>query len=623
MTFRNLPLSTDGPERFKGGHVCLDHHLGVREDISDWCCCCNPCLYTRNPEAVATKPVSPWETRGLCCRCLPLMICMTFTPTNPEPGSCCARGTYIGWVTFPGVGLVTARYEFEFVAGEPIYINIESSMEGENMSGPCAWTFVWEAQGINESYPIDHVTRTCLKPPEISVASVVDLQGCVGSLSFQVYEGDKIPFVNTQLENPPDLEVPYSPCNCETVPKYLCVSGVRHVNGDTESVRFVWNEDLGDRWEYLPACGNLLNDREIIYLRGDHDNNCYLELDFEASGPDTNDWADPPNSLGEDPLEVRPGLIHIEGCGTCGFFVQSETSGGRFISITSGPCGRWRYGCGTCRCVPRTLCVFGNLEGQVINNVSFVWDSDRGGWHADLGGVIGNFSLGLAEGPTCPPPNDTRIDDECVGTGGGNLTVPLANGTTPVICGPFVNFELASKFNPAFPDVHNWLWASTGLCGCVPQRCFICSEERCGGPPSILYLDLIGTSYEDMALPGSYTSQCNLSITMFYWQRWTRVLNAPPVLSCGYIGQTIVSCYDTSYLFTAYTDESSQLFITKKDLNTGVTVLIQFSGTVISPYSCDPFVFQTGVANGGAFCTWRCDEPKTGRDWEVYLTLVE
>jgi hypothetical protein len=78
-TDRNLKES-DGPDKLKDTFACLWHHSGVglrtfddesirvspsahKVPITDYNCCCNPCLYTK-PEMTMLAGTPPGETGG-------------------------------------------------------------------------------------------------------------------------------------------------------------------------------------------------------------------------------------------------------------------------------------------------------------------------------------------------------------------------------------------------------------------------------------------------------------------------------------------------------------------------------------------------------------------------------
>ena len=530
---------------------------------------------------------------------------MLFTPSGvADP--CCRQ--FIS-LAFPEHLLtMVVQYTFSF-NGQSIVISVEPSFDPEVsydfQLGPCRWKLSYPFGGVTAEEIIDHLNTTCLTPPDWQISGVTDANGCAGTLTFSPYDGVKIPFHNRFWDVLPravpleDKPIPYSPCNCQVAPARLCVSGIRHAGGDFESVEFAWREDMGDRWEYLPPCGDPTTDREVIYIRGDYEGNCWMELDFEQSGLDTNDWADPPNSFdASNPNDIRPGMIQMNEC-SCGLIVSSETTGGRYVTISSGSCARFEYICETCRCVPRTICVFGSIDGQHIPNTKLTWDEDLLRWTGSVGGYVGGLSVGITKNEC----------GECVGTiDNSTFATPLENSLTPIRCDKFIAFELESVFDVDNPETWNWLWVNSGMCGCVEHRCGICPEERCGGPPRTLYCDIEGQYIIHPTEGNPYGEQgplCAISVTLNYWERWTNP--GAPILECGYIGSTVFVCDTTTYLLTVEVRPNSTVSITRRNLTTGGNPEPAYQVFTLTPSDCDPVYFEIPRPGlGPPTCMWGC-----------------
>lgn len=590
---RSLPATSDGPDSFKGGLQCLEHHAGIRTGIHDSCCCCNPCLYDR--------PI----TQENPCRCTPKIICFVFTGDSGQE-ECCTQVTAFS-LAYQGDGQggtpgVFTTYSAN-IGEVDLTLTIESTLDTPSILNRfhdyaygigAFWRLRSTALSIDQIYEIDHINTVCLTPPSIAISGVtITTPGgsCIGTISFGTYQAAKVPFIKNELSESVDIAIPYSPCNCNFAVNTLCVYGRRHGGdddpGDIERVVFTWNESLGDRWSYMPPCGSVTLDQEHIYLRGDAYGNCYLELDFNQEGIWTNDWADPPNSFdGSNPHDIRPGMLPIESC-VCGLVARSETTRGRFVVITAGWCERYTYGkCYKCRCVPEKLCVIGSIDGQIIAE-DMPWDGDK--WTSDGSAYVAPFSLRLATGK-CDEPAPARDDpDSCAIAADGTFLVPLPNGTINEKCSPFMSFSLTSSYDPSHPDIYNWLVGSAKLCAnCKLTNCGPCHVGRCGGSPETLYVDLeaVITTIEfynnDPGMPIETVEYCNLSVTIRYYQYW-----AGRVLFCGYIGTAPLPGGGTFIL--DWTNSTVETFrMTRVEASGTTTDDVTFS---MYDQTCEPFLW--------------------------------
>ena len=622
----NLEFS-DGPDRLKGGAHCPDQHDGLTREGVDWCCCCDPCRYIRPPQS---------QEQRYCCRCVPRMVCMTFTPDD-DANACCRS------VSLP----LLAEFATSGPSGEFWTISYTGTIGGleytlaiskEADDGPCYWKVYCASQYVEDHVEVDHSTVTCRSVPELIINGVVDDAGCVGTISFANYEAAKLPFHHVVPDSPDVemIELPYSPdpiCNCSEVPRYLCVDGIRHEDGSREQVQFEWDTDLNDRWSYMPCGGDPTVDQEHIYLRGDHDGNCYLEFDFEQTGGDTNDWATPPNSLGVDPHEIRDGMVAIESCG-CDIHAYSVTQppsdpdlSQRFVYINAGDCGCWKYLCGKCRCVPIRVCVFGEIDDQYVTGEA-LWDGEK-------------WALTAAEDSEYTGTFDVRIGpnvcSDCVLTVEGTFSLPFLPSTV-VSCGDFLAGEVESEYDEANPGIFNWLWISSAACPCNVMACGICAQERCGGPPKVVYFDLEARTNFIPLPPGWVYAYCNISIVLNYFQRWYSAGGVTRV-QCGYIGFKTVYCPgqggDPDENFVIRVSISDDGFgqavwrVDRADLTArnpgGYASFANVFPEAIwppigsSPASCDPFHFVKDWDNSTRNCQWGCERLPV----EIKLTFTE
>lgn len=509
------------------------------------------------------------------------MLCANFTPDD-YADECCKSFAVFGLADFT---FTNPLWDFEF--GDEFSIRLEiNRIIPEEIDSPCQWQLTSDELYLNETYPVDRPNGGCLTPPTLEISGVT-VQGCAGTIVITVFEPVKIPFVNAHpeiadAENEVTIpETPYPICDCSVAANYLCVGGVRHADGPTEYVRFAWNSTLNDRWEYCPPgltageCnGQLL--REIIYLRGDSYGNCWLELDFEQTGGDTNDWADPPNNYdGENPHDIRDGMIPIEQCG-CGIFAQGTSTEGRSIRIHSGSCARYTYACGTCRCVPQTLCVIGSFDGEMFRG-SAEWDGS--GWQSNDGYLPFRLVLGSDDAGNCVM----------------NVESDYSLGfepSLPIDCGNFLQSENSAIHDPDQPLKYAFIWASSAMCSsCASSvNCGPC-RDRCGQSPETLYLTITEGIRDpdpyDMIDLGAF--ECTYDVTLQFWSRGFTGTE------CGYIGESFYTCEGITYRVVVTSGPSPSFRIQVKMYDTSTNELariVDYNHDLGGADTCEPYSFE-------------------------------
>ena len=625
-TLGNYKFS-NGPDVHIGGPRCPEHHEGVREGISDHCCCCDPCRYIR-PNDEGGRLISS------CCRCVPRLLCITFTPDVTANACCRIASLAVPPVFSEGELSWDQRVTYSAnLNGIDVVVSIAKDFDG----GPCSWRVESSAGYITEQLQIDHVNVTCLGVPDIEITGAVDASGCIGTITCGTSDMVKVPFRRPLNPTPMRMIVPTwqggpAQCNCPEVPEYLCVDGVRHRGELREQVRFIWDEGLGDRWSYLPCNGNVTTDQEHIYLRGDHYGNCYLEFDFEQSGIWTNDWAVPPNSLGADVNEIRDGMVAVESCG-CDMSAFSEVNEiatiefptSRFVNITAGECSCWKYLCGSCRCVSRRVCVTGQIDGELVI-ADGIWNPDEEVWDVAADGATAAFKIRLG-------PDECG---ECALSAEGTFSTPFYQ-SQPVDCGEAMSGEMFSQYDSAFPNSFNWLWVTAAPCDCAVSPCFLCLEERCGGMPEILYYDITTRVLPGFPLAG-YEEFCNLTVELHYFKRFFGISRQ---IICGYVGYQTVSCpaSESRAAFTRvirvsilsggpgafnYQIDYAEL----SAASPGPLVFAPMFGNTSRPaatiVSCDPFVADTGWFSMPVNCRWGCaDIPSSEQPTDMREMFTE
>ncbi len=620
---------SDGPDPNKGGYQCTQHHEGIRTGIKDYCCCCDPCKYIRPPLSIQVAS---------CCRCVPKMLCIVFTPDNVA-NSCCKSNSLSVTAEFSSTPLTPdgpADYRVNYTGtingiDFTLFIAHETTAYGED---ECYWGFETSNGYVAEKIYIDHVNISCLSIPDVVITGVVDSSGCTGSVTFGNSDLVKVPYQRALSKEPMKFFTPIDPqCDCVEVPQFLCVDGIRHSGEAREQVQFEWNQDLGDRWSYLPCGGNVTNDQEHIYLRGDHYGNCYLEFDFEQSGIWTNDWGIPPNTLGEDIHEIREGMVAINSCGCdlAAYDLRPEFTPQlmgdpppRFVYVSAGDCSCWKYRCGSCRCVVRKVCISGEIDGQLLRGVGewngFEWVFTGG----DFNEFTSSLSIELTSGEC----------GDCVLRAKGTFTVPFED-SIPVDCGEGLAGELHTEFSADFPETYNWLWVSAAPCDCKITPCFLCAEERCGGMPELLYYEIETRPYH--LEPYVTPEYCNITVELHYFKRFFANRPNNPII-CGYIGHTIVSCPPDEH------NAEARNFIIRVSVMSGGPGAFNYqvdraelNGTPISfspvfigvrplatIQTCDPFFADSGWNIMTTHCRWGCANiPSSLQPSEMRETFLE
>lgn len=627
-----LPIYSQGPERYRGGAHCPEHHDGVRTGFPDWCCCCDPCLYVRPSENGVLADLASHS-----CRCVPQLICVLFTPDDGSDP--CAKP--IQTARFPDFTVSATPGTITWDFGSPIDVQITIT---ESM-----WRFYSLTHSVDESYPIDHINTTCLEVPAVTISGAV-VGGVTGTITFSTYSASKLPFISRQAtaESEAAVDVPEGfECSCTTAAVRLCVNGRRHAGGPIEQVEFYWEEGASTpRWKYLPPNGDPTYDRELIYLRGDEAGNCYLELDFEQSSAFTNDWAEPPTSDGDTAK-----MIAIPTC-TCELFVQSTRDDGatgddiRFVTITGGRCAEYRYACGSCRCVPTYLCVFGEIDGELIQSRAtwFVEELDETGllnfgWRLD---DFPEIMLKLIESEDAIDTSDRVKQCALYARQNEGEQLALTNPSNIISCG----FQLTAQMEKWDEENQrvNWLWVSASICGsCNASTCGDC-PDRCGSNPLVLYVDLHGIDNgpDDPEDPyfGVQTF-CDTTVTVYYFEQWSTTSRGEMV--CGYVGYSDpITCCDNVYRVKVimYTQGGEDFRVSREYLsgpvfddygptggNNGSTAHWpacesssdpnSLAGTV-SSLVCDPYFKEINIADVTLYCLWGCSQTVDEYEATVY-----
>ena len=241
---------THGPDRCRSNINCRDFHDPPVEITGERmnCCCCNTCLSVR-PGIRGDKV----DFRH-CCRCLPRLMYLQFTPNDSEEDCCNSSSvpmvyggtdedevsTYSG--SLHGVGVTVTCG-----ASDAVYDEYERT---------CVWRVVAVQGGTtiaDDEYEIDHDVISCL---DVSAIDIVEAEGpndCTGVYSLANMATGRLPFTEAIDDTYDKIIDIYPPAGeCEQVCGKLCVYGNRMLGEVREYVEFVWFDNgVDDRgWWY-------------------------------------------------------------------------------------------------------------------------------------------------------------------------------------------------------------------------------------------------------------------------------------------------------------------------------------------------------------------------------------
>jgi hypothetical protein len=649
---------SNGPDRFNSNPGCSRHQAGVRTGIKDYCCCCDPCNYTRKNES-AQEP-----TLRHCCRCLPKLIIAKFTATN---GNACCRDAVVAMV----VGETSIDDEdvvmySASIVGHAITIYILSSAIDGYSSGVngCSWTISIPSLGVYEHVGIDHTDVTCLGVPAISVTGVTAYEGCVGTISLSNYQTVKVPFRTrwNYAAEEQTLTVPF-PVGfyhhlCDDLPRYICVTKKRNRQNEDWSSRvrspripweiefhraFGWDEEwvptythsgtlydysddmwLLGRWTHTPEDETAFV--QHLWLLQDYSGECFLQPDFES----------PQGALVT--TEETYSRVPLTSCG-CDFKIldvrpvddpsppelpgQSLSTDLLGIDYRGGACGCWDYHCGKRRCVASCLCGYVFVNDTIYINILFTWSNATKCWVAsggvDLDGYAMPFDLSI-----CLTQSETGECQLSVSYEDYDIT-PIAIGDQDIALSGTLQ-----GLNYAQDDI--FVLNFTTAFDCLCEQLFQCATATpcntdCGGHPPILYLTLRGWSEATDIPPPPTTGSCTTEITLVYRQTVV-VAGASVLYVCGYTGYKVVSStriddilgpVTEMYLLTA-TLSLGQVRIDRRllsDLDNPTETFVE--SFLLDTETCNPYAGYYGVVFGLTNC-WFGDTSIIWHRWEAEIT---
>lgn len=282
-------FQSDGPDRWHGPN-CLDHHAGERTGWHDFLCCCNPCLYKRGaPSEIILN------RRHTCCRCIPEIVFLTFTPDGYGDQTCCrslGAPIFVSKVTDNDTDSTWGTYA-------ATWWDIDFTLTvgwADSYKDSCVWRLVSTVLGIDETVEIDHRTVTCLSVPAFTVSGDGYGGTCSGTYTFSNFDKVKLPFIKRTLADPPDLihELSEDCGVCHWACHKLWVRGKKRPGDlDWNFDEFVWDSSFVPTDTIKGVWNSTYNYGEQIKLVVDeYTGDCQLKFFLEDETGD-NEYFDP------------------------------------------------------------------------------------------------------------------------------------------------------------------------------------------------------------------------------------------------------------------------------------------------------------------------------------------
>lgn len=334
-------------------------------------CCCDPCVHDHI------------GCEGECCRCVPALLCVSFTPTTPTDECISVYALFGTEDNDAGVYSGALRNIEGKGYSTPIVVTLVKRLS----DGVCLWNVLIDSYSVDEDFVLDGVDVTCHAPIlEVSIGGV-----CPGTIRIEPYLRQKVPFQSVELGIE---EVAFTCGACDAICDTLCVD---FTSGDQHWRReFVWN-GTHSRWE-----------RGNDYLTpstvgGACQISVYLEDAIDAFSP-----------------------VTISACGigdgvTAGLRFDTTGSGGQVLKVSCNLCSCWDWICGRCRCACDAICLMLQSGFGMPSFAELAWDPVGKRWGDDT------YAITL-----------TR-DAE---TGGCLLNVPGWDPEPIESCGTEINFSL-------------------------------------------------------------------------------------------------------------------------------------------------------------------------------------
>ena len=620
-------IYSNGPDPKRANPACRDYHdmqgrIPGRDESSgtSWelggahynCCCCASCWFLRPHDFPGG---GGFGIREYCCRCVPRMLMLVFTPTDDENECCKSIGK--GMIHQKGDESQESIYSATLF-GVDVEVRVGRVIGSSGAYDDCGWSVSVDAgagYGSYQEFPIDHDEINCLSIPDgIELGSVEGQDGCMGTLSLVDVSKARLPFekrVDTADQDGGNFQNltdnPWGPFT--QVCSRICANGYRHPpTGEPNRRDFVWfdNSEYGASYDYDEeyrgwSYANPVTDKiEYIYAIMDESGNAVLKPDLE----DGAEKYDPITLDSDDSASCKlRQVFSVEISGT-----------GYTLEIRCGTCTCWHFHCATCRCVPAELCII-YYDGDWHTNVHAYWNSSTGSWDAD--DEEHPISLVLRE-------NDA---EQCI-------IVPAIDGVDvsmeeyPVYdCGEeTVTGQFTGKHDVVSVTGHGTIESDSGsgtdffffnanslMPSCIPSPCpaTLCHDE-CGGDPATLTLTIDEWNEEGdhSGPPGYAVCSCTTEITLQRVETFFDFTDEGPQFSCGYIGFYSISGGNCDGCVVQAVVQATELSLGLVDLECDdpYTALNRTTAT-FSAANCDPYYAQSpeyGPDSAAAFFASAC-----------------
>lgn len=636
---------THGPDRCRTSLNCPRYHdpaVSLDGKLMHQCCC-NTCISIR-PGSDLIREIN-YEH---CCRCVPRLIHLRFTPASNDP--CCKAASVPMIFAGPKEGEdfvsvytgslygITVTAELGVLSGTASGTIIDTGT-GTSTSTDCIWRVTaTRATGtvvdLEVFYVVDDQTVTCLDVSAIVIGSVEGPNGCDGTLSLANMEAGRLPFIRRDDIDPyccgtADIVGTGSgtgsartlesklieldpPCgDCTQVCSVLCLDGSRRLGGASERVEFWWFDNgVNDRgWRREDP----IHGTETIFLVESGSGTAtasatstaesVCELDFDWSGD---------NGVANRAINVDNGCA----CGIKESVVIAIATG--FV-LRCGVCTYWQFFCGTCRCVPLTLCAQVYSNNTFVPNVLLDWDEPTRCWTGNAevgtGSPVGTSSV-VQEVKVCIGPDDSGGCILTATIGGEQVGDPVARDCgTERISGEFDPSSdfISATFEESTADDYTWMIIQSQTDECTTGGCDAtgCSNE-CGSDPDVLTLTVIGENLEPGTFPG-----CSIQMDIHRWEVLT-ITGTDLTSQCGYTGVKFIGVCDGEPKWVIANLIAGELTLAFRQGAVG-NACNAMESLFADEETCDPYLWDSGVIGTGLTeCCMSCDEPIT--QFQIVIT---
>jgi hypothetical protein len=490
--------------------------------------------------------------------------------------------------------------------------------------------YVYDEEGSGSGSGSDG--RGCLDPSDIEIGYITGPDGCTGMLEIVQSDVARLPFIlrtaataiisttgsGSAFTHFVDVECG----DCTQVCRVLCLTGTRTFGGDLEMVEFEWFDEggsgSGSGGAEIQGWQSAGGDR--IWLKENEQGECYLDFDWPGTGADQI-----PDTVIDLELGCSCGIKHVVGAG----------SGANSLEFTlrCGYCTCWKFYCGTCRCLPRTLCAMGCLNDTPFEEEVLSWDSDVYGWVSDeMGSGSGSG------GPRLAVYVEADDQDRCIMVPELNgVSVGIENGVL-LDCGTEHQSNawapLGQDYDPSndfvggdiFVDLDGdfvWMaWGNRDECRLNDCEDATPCWQECGshplGPLTALLRGWNDSTQGDEE--GFDDIDISVEVELYFYERYYWADDDQLRSECGYRGVLYVGeCPNSKYVIVEMGTGADDLLISTW-FSGDETPIVRLEENLDE--SCDPYYGELIETSIGVTmdCPWACPPNATIQRWEATVT---